>query len=422
MTTMNTPTATLQIDRDDLIRMMDTVSVFGATPAGGLDRQTASVADGEARTWLMQEFQAAGLQTLIDSVGNMFGVLSVAGPDADIVLAGSHLDSQPNGGRFDGTYGVVAAVAAVRAVGEMLSSTGQRATKNLAVVNWTNEEGARFAPSLLGSNVFVGQLDSQTARSATDAKGVTLGAALDAIGFSGTDPAPKNIDSYLEVHIEQGPYLENGNKRIGVVEGNWGTVKFEIEFIGKSAHTGPTPMAERRDPLLPAAALILFTRGLSDETGGQLLSSIARIDVSPNSTNVVPDRVRLFAELRDTDGARLATARRRFEDKVRDLGENGIQSTLKCVVDRPAGEFDASLAAMIEDSAKAAALPSMRMRTVAGHDAVTLARFMPSALMFVPSTDGISHNEAEYTRPEDLVAGADVLAGVLARLVVATAD
>lgn len=411
----------LQIDRAHFTQMMDEVSVFGATPAGGLDRQTASVADGEARRWLMDIFQAEGLDTLIDPVGNMFGVLNLAGPDAEVVLTGSHLDSQPKGGRFDGTYGVVAAVAAVRAVKEAISKSTLTATKNLAVVNWTNEEGARFAPSLLGSNVFIGKLDVQSARMAADAKGVTLGDALDAIGFAGTDKAPKKVHSYLEVHIEQGPYLEADKKSIGVVEGNWGTAKYEVDFHGKSAHTGPTPMAERRDPLLSTAELILFVRKLSDETDGQLLSSIARIDVMPNSTNVVPERVRVFVELRDTDGPRLTNARNRLEDKVRALGQNDIRSTLKCVVDRPAGEFDENLVALIEDVAKAASISSMRMRTVAGHDAVSLAQVLPSAMLFVPSQDGVSHNEAEFTRPEDLHTGADVLAGVLARLVVADA-
>ncbi|MEX0694771.1 MAG: hydantoinase/carbamoylase family amidase, partial [Rhodospirillales bacterium] len=258
--------SSLQIDRDHFDRMMDEVSVFGATPAGGLDRQTASIADGEARRWLLEQFQAAGLKTLIDPVGNMFGILELAGPDADIVLAGSHLDSQPKGGRFDGAYGVVAAVAAARAVKQAMSGSAHPATKNLAVVNWTNEEGARFAPSLLGSHVFTGKLDIQSARSATDAKGVTLGDALDAIGFAGTDDAPRNIHSYLEIHIEQGPFLEAEKKSIGVVEGNWGTAKYEVDFHGKSAHTGPTPMAERRDPLVPVAELILFVRMLSDET------------------------------------------------------------------------------------------------------------------------------------------------------------
>jgi beta-ureidopropionase / N-carbamoyl-L-amino-acid hydrolase len=412
------PQNSLQISREHFLQMMEDVSVFGATPAGGLDRQTASAADGEARRWLMQQFHDAGMQTLIDPVGNMFGMLTLADPDADIVLAGSHLDSQPNGGRFDGAYGVVAALAATRAVGQSFTRTGQRATKNLAVVNWTNEEGARFAPSLLGSHVFIDKLDIQTARSATDAKGITLAAALDDIGFTGTDTAPKNIHCYLEVHIEQGPHLENEGKCIGIVEGNWGTVKYEVEFQGQSAHTGPTPMSERRDPLLPAAELILFVRALSDEEGGMLLSSIARIDVMPNSTNVVPERVRVFAELRDADGGRLAKARRRFEDKVMALNDHGIRSTLKCVVDRPAGEFDAGLACLIEEVAKDNGYPSMRMRTIAGHDAVAVAKVLPSAMLFVPSADGVSHNEAEYTRPEDLIAGADVLAGVLARLVV----
>ncbi|MDA1090973.1 MAG: Zn-dependent hydrolase [Proteobacteria bacterium] len=408
-------TTTVVVDGDEVRRLMAEVSVFGATPAGGLHRLTASRADGEARAWLRAYLTENGFRVLVDAVGNMFGILDLAGPDAPLVLAGSHLDSQPFGGRFDGAYGVVAAAVAVRAAGDA-AKDGGRHTCNLGVVNWTNEEGARFAPSLLGSNVFAGKLDAAVGLAARDAAGVTLGEALAEIGFAGTDAAPGNVTHYLEVHIEQGPNLEKAGKRIGVVEGNWGTVKFEAEFVGKAAHTGPTPMAERRDALLPAAELITFVRRLSDETGGALLSSIGRLDVSPNSTNVVPERVRVFVELRDADGERLAAARFRLEEKIVALAQSGIKCELRCVVDRPAGSFNAMLADVIDAAAADCGYPSMRLRTVAGHDAVALSSVLPSAMLFVPSVAGISHNEAEFTRDDDLVAGAEVLAGSLARL------
>jgi N-carbamoyl-L-amino-acid hydrolase len=405
----------IPVDGQSVLRMMSEVSAFGATPAGGLHRLTASAADGKARRWLKDQLAAAGCRVRVDAVGNMFGIFELAGPDAPVVLAGSHLDSQPFGGRYDGAYGVIAALAAAQAVATS-AAEGGGPTKNVGVVNWTNEEGARFAPSLLGSNVFAGLLDPATALSSTDGDGISLGHALAEIGFAGVDPAPANVIGYLEAHIEQGPYLENAGKPIGVVEGNWGTAKYEVTFHGRAAHTGPTPMAERRDALLPAAELVTFMRALSDETGGALLSSIGRLDVSPNSTNVVPEKVRVFAELRDADGARLAAARQRLEEKVRILGRGGIRVELACPVDRPAGSFDAGLAAVIEDAAGTCGHAAMRLRTVAGHDAVALSRVLPSAMLFVPSAAGISHNEAEFTADVDLIAGAEVLAASLGHL------
>jgi N-carbamoyl-L-amino-acid hydrolase len=405
------------IDTALLGRLMDEVSRFGATPGGGLCRLSADAEDGAARTWLRKTMTDAGFTVTVDRVGNMFGVLDLAGPDAPLVLAGSHLDSQPFGGRYDGAYGVVAAVAAALALGAAARGAGARPSRNVGVVNWTNEEGARFAPSTMGSAVFAGRLDADAALDARDAKGATLKDALAIIGFLGTDKPPANVAAYLEAHIEQGPHLERAGRTIGVVEGNWGTAKYEVEFTGRAAHTGPTPMVERRDALLPAAELILLVRALSDGTGGKLLSSVGRMDVSPNSTNVVPEKARLFVEFRDIDGARLAGVCDKFEEKTRALARPGIALGLRRTVDRKPGEFDSSLRDLIAAEAAALGHQPMRLHTVAGHDAVALAPALPSAMLFVPSKDGVSHNEAEFTRPEHLLAGAQVLAQVLARLV-----
>ncbi|MCW5729963.1 MAG: Zn-dependent hydrolase [Alphaproteobacteria bacterium] len=405
------------IDRKLLDRLIAEVSAFGATSGGGLNRLCASPEDGAARDWLKRLLAAHGCRVLVDRVGNMFGLLDLAGPHAPLVLAGSHLDSQPHGGRYDGAYGVVAAAVAAFAVAAMARRADRAPRCNLAVVNWTNEEGARFAPSTLGSNVYAGRLDPAAALAATDAGGITLGAALAAIGYAGTDEAPLQPLAYLEAHIEQGPHLEKQGKTIGVVEGNWGTVKYEVTCQGRAAHTGPTPMRERRDALLPAAALVLFVRELSDETGGALLSSVGRIDVTPNSTNVVAASARIFVEFRAVEASMLARACARFEDRARALEGDGIRLAVQRTVDRAPGRFDARLARLIEQEAGARGLASMRLHTIAGHDAVPLAAMLPSAMLFVPSAGGISHNEAEFTRPEDLQAGADVLAGALARLV-----
>ncbi len=405
------------VDPALLSRLMDEVSKFGATPAGGLCRLSASAEDGDARNWLRKVLADSGFRVTVDRVGNMFGILDLAGPDAPVMLAGSHLDSQPFGGRYDGAYGVVAAIVAAMALGAATRGGTVRPTHNIGVVNWTNEEGARFAPSTMGSAVFAGRLKADTALGARDAKGVTLKDALAAIGFLGADKPPANVAAYIEAHIEQGPHLERAGRTIGVVEGNWGTAKYEVEFTGRAAHTGPTPMAERRDALLPAAELILFVRALSDGTGGKLLSSSARLDVAPNSTNVVPEKVRLFVEFRDIDSARLAGVCGKFEEKTRGLDSPGIAVDLCRTVDRKPAEFDPKLRDLIAAEAAACGHQLLRLHTVAGHDAVALAAALPSAMLFVPSKDGVSHNEAEFTRPEHLLAGAQVLARALARLI-----
>jgi N-carbamoyl-L-amino-acid hydrolase len=406
----------LNVSPELLGQLMDELSTFGATAGGGLHRLTASADDGKARNWLSNKFKEYGFRSYTDSVGNMFGVLECSGPDAPILFSGSHLDSQPFGGRYDGAFGVVAALISVRTLSQWFETENIRPQYNLGVVNWTNEEGARFAPSLLGSKVFAGSLDEHEALSIQDSDGIELRTALKDIGFAGADKPPKNIAGYIEVHIEQGPALEQAGKKIGVVEGNWGTAKYQITFEGKATHTGPTPMSARIDALLPVASLILFMRKLSDETDGELLTSVGRLDIEPNSTNVVAGRVKLYAELRDIDSERLKKARDRLEEQVKALTTDGIQSTLKCVVDRPVGQFDPKLTDVIEKAAESCGYSSMRLHSVAGHDAVAISGVVPSAMIFVPSTDGLSHNENEFTADEDLLAGANVLAQALGLL------
>jgi N-carbamoyl-L-amino-acid hydrolase len=400
-----------------LHRWLDAAACFGHTPAGGVCRLAASREDGAARDWLRARLEEEGFRVAVDAIGNMFGVLDLAGPGAPCVFTGSHLDSQPTGGRYDGAYGVIGGIEAALAVRHLVATRHGRPTRNLAVVNWTNEEGARFAPSTLGSVVFAGLVDLDVALSSVDADGLTLGEALAAIGYRGTDAPPQNVAAYVELHIEQGPELKRHGRTIGVVEGNWGTVKYVVEITGEAAHTGSTPMAKRRDALLPAAELVLFCRRLSDQTGGALLSSVGRLDIEPNSTNVVAGRVRLFVEFRDIGPGQLTAACAAFEAKAHTLSTPGVSVALTRTVNRHAGAFDAALRDLIEDVARDYAYPTLRLHTIAGHDAIPLKARCPSGMIFVPSADGVSHNEAEFTAPKDLEAGVEVLAGVLWRLV-----
>ncbi len=405
------------IDARRLQGWLTELGAIGATAGGGVCRLSASAEDGLARDWFRERLIELGLKVSVDAVGNMYGVAEIAGPDAPLVLTGSHLDSQPSGGRYDGAYGVLAGLEALLAVRGAAASGKLQAKCNIAVVNWTNEEGARYSPSTLGSAVYAGIADTEFAQSRTDGQGVTLGEALAQIGYRGSAEPPRGAAAYVELHIEQGPELERMGKTIGVVEGNWGTAKYVAEIEGRAAHTGPTPMGERRDALLPAAELVLYCRQLSDATGGALLSSVGRLDVLPNSTNVVPALVRLFAEFRAVDPAMLDEACNQFEARAAALSSDLVPVRMTRTVNRHAGSFDAGLRDLIEAAAADCGFGSLRLSTVAGHDAISLKAVCPSAMIFVPSAGGVSHHESEFTRPEDLAAGATVLAATLSRLV-----
>lgn len=398
---------------DALHQLLDEIAQFGRTAKGGLNRLAASAEEGAARDALCAWLRERGFDIRVDRVGNLFALMQCAGADAPWVLAGSHLDSQPFGGRYDGAYGVIGSCIAA----DRIRSAGGPRRRNLAVVSWTNEEGARFAPSLLGSGVYAGQHEADFALSRRDAAGTSLGEALAAIGYAGTGEGPRNPACYIELHIEQGPELERAGATIGVVEGNWGTVKTIARFQGRAAHTGPTAMAERRDALLAAGHAIIACRRISDRTGGILLSSVGRLDIEPNSTNIVAGAVNLYAEFRAADAAMLGDACAAFEsDAAKAAHDAAVTLSLERVTDRPAGGFDPALRDLIESVAKAQGFRTLRLSTVAGHDSISLRKRCPTAMIFVPSVGGVSHNEAELTQPADLAAGVDVLEGVLRRL------
>ncbi|MBB2903353.1 N-carbamoyl-L-amino-acid hydrolase [Kineococcus radiotolerans] len=393
------------------------LSAIGATPAGGVDRQAATAADGMARRWFIDWLRRNDLYSRVDQVGNVFGTADLV-PGADHVLMGSHLDSQPLAGRFDGAYGVLAAAYAVRAVAAQVASGEIEARYNLTVVNWFNEEGSRFQPSLMGSSVYTGAASAQDVLATTDETGATVGEALQAIGFLGSEPAP-TAACYAEVHIEQGRVLERLSTDIGVVEENWAARKYEVVVHGAQGHTGATAMADRRDALVTASRLVCLVRDLVEEyPDGALLSAVGRLTVLPNSPVVVPREVSFHLDLRSHDATLLeeahTTLMARFEETA---GRGGVDLEFRRATLRPSTPFPAAGVDLVEQVAKEAGASTHRMRTMAGHDAVALNAVVPTVLMFVPSVDGISHHEAELTRDEDLLRGVDVLTGVCARLV-----
>lgn len=398
---------------DDLISLLDRFARIGATPAGGVHRLTGSAEDGEARCLFAGEAAARGATVHVDPVGNMFATFATAPGAGTTVLVGSHLDSQPTGGRFDGALGVLAGLAAAT---ELVREGGAR--HNLTVVNWTNEEGARFQPSLTGSAVFAGTCPAAVALALRDRIGRTLGAELTAIGFRGAAEFPLTPVRALELHVEQGAGLEDCGVQIGAVTGSWAARKLTIAFLGEAAHTGPTPMPRRRDALRAAARAITAFHDLLEAAaqGAVLHWSAAKIVAEPDSPNVVAARVTVWFEIRSPDLALAAAVGDHFLAAIAP-GLAGAGIGLEIVADEGRAGMALDPAGVAATCAVAAelGLSAMPMQTITGHDALALAARMPSTLVFVPSVGGLSHNEAELTHPADLRNGQAVVTALLRR-------
>ncbi|WP_255721648.1 Zn-dependent hydrolase [Lichenibacterium dinghuense] len=402
---------------DDIHGLLARFARFGATPGGGVTRLCASPADGEARGLFAALLAEAGAVVTTDGVGNQFGRFPLAGIEgAALVMAGSHLDSQMRAGRLDGALGVAAALDVGRGL-MARKRDGARFDADFCAVNWTNEEGARFRPSLLGSGAYAGHHDAAFALSRLDDDGVSLGDALEAIGHRGRDVAPAMAACYLELHVEQGSVLEDDGATIGVVSRNWGALKIEAVFEGEQAHTGPTRMGRRRDALLAAAHAVTAARALADRWPGRLHTSVGRLLVEPNSPNVVPARVSLSLEVRSADDAVLAEAGIRADALlVSAAGAAGVGLTVAVRSERPIRALPDVVCDLVALCAETAGHRMIRMDTVAGHDALSLLGRCPVGLIFVPSIDGIAHNEREATKAADLDAGRDVLLAAADRL------
>jgi N-carbamoyl-L-amino-acid hydrolase len=392
-------------------------SRIGSTGDGGVHRVEATPANGEARRQLVAWMKADGFTVRIDRVGNIFGLLELAGPGAPWALAGSHIDSQPYGGRFDGAYGVIAALEAAAALRDEFARSGATPKLNLAVAAFAGEEGARFK-TLLGSRAFAGVTPIETVLADKDVSGVSLRDALDAIGFLGDDAAPPLPAAYVELHVECGSQLEAQGARLGVFERWWGAHKLDVTFLGEAAHTGPTPMAKRRDALYAAAQVIAGVRHLADAAPvGALHTSVGKLVVSPNSPNVVPSAVTASVELRSPKGEVMAAARDRLMEMV-SVACATARATYRIERDelRRPGRFDEPLASLAREIVRPFGFEPMAVETLPGHDAVTLAAFCPVLMLTVPSRNGLCHHPDEWTAPEDLALGAAWLHGVMRRL------
>ncbi|GAA4616920.1 M20 family metallo-hydrolase [Saccharopolyspora hordei] len=385
------------------------VARIGATPAGGVERQAATPEDREVRDWFAAFAARRGWPVRVDSIGNMFALVEWR-PGADFVLVGSHMDSQPLGGRFDGAYGVIAALHAADRIATRVAQGAPPPEHNLAVVNWFNEEGSRFAPSIMGSSVFAGLMDEQEMLQVTDRDGVTVAEALDAIGYRGTDERPTPV-AYAEIHIEQGPVLEREGIPLGAVDCSWYTQKLDVEVLGEQSHTGATAMADRRDALVAASEVVLLVHDVTEEFEPEsMVSSVGYLTLEPNSPIVVPRRVHLVADLRANRPEIVQQARDLLLERIAEVArKRDLTIDVRDFDVRPVQRFPEEGLELSEKVAAELGAGIRRINTMAGHDSVAMNRIVPSVMLFVPSVDGVSHCEREFTTDEQMVVGVDAL-------------
>lgn len=410
---------------DLFLKNFHEVSQIGATAGGGVHRQAATAEDKLTRDWFARYASQQGWNLEIDQIGNMFALVKlVEDPAASAILVGSHLDSQPNGGRFDGAYGVIASLHAAASVQRAVAAGDLIVSHNLIVVNWFNEEGGRFAPSLMGSAVYAGKMDLTQMLSVTDVDGITVKQALEGIGYRTDSKGPQNIAGYAEIHIEQGRILEREAVQLGVVDSSWYTQKLDIEVLGEQSHTGATAMADRRDALVGASHVILAMEKITEQFAPEtLVSSVGQVTVEPNSPIVVNSRVHMVADLRANDPRIVQEARQILLEKFKTLSnELNLEIVAEDFDIRPNLYFPLEGVELAEKVAADLGQPVRRMQTMAGHDSVSMNTVAPSVMLFVPSENGISHCEREYTSDEDMAAGLRWLTGVISEMLQGALD
>ena len=402
--------ADLRVDGARLWQSLMDLARIGGTEKGGVCRLALTDLDRQGRDLFVRWATEAGCEVRVDAIGNIFARRSGRDNSLPAVMTGSHIDTQPTGGKFDGNYGVLAGLEVLRT----LNDAGLQTDAPLELAVWTNEEGSRFVPVMMGSGVYAGAFTLEHALSQQDRDGVSVQQALHGIGYDGkaaVPPAqPGGVGAYFEAHIEQGPVLEAADTVIGVVTAALGQRWYDIVLTGVEAHAGPTPMPLRRDALLAASELVLAVNQIALAHAPNARGTVGWMDVFPNSRNVIPGRVRMTVDLRAADDATLSamdTALRAAADAA--AAARGVTAQVEQVVYFPPQPFAPALVQSVREGAQALSMSAMDVVSGAGHDAVYLARVAPAAMIFVPCKDGISHNEIEDARPEHLEAGCNVL-------------
>ena len=400
---MNSPT----IDGQRLWQSLMDMAQHGATAKGGVCRLALTDIDKAGRDQFVEWCREAGMSIRVDKVGNIFARREGRLSDAKPVVTGSHLDSQPTGGKFDGVYGVLAGLEVVRSLNDKAITTDAP----IEVAVWTNEEGSRFSPAMMGSGVYGGAFTLEEILDKRDGDGLRFGDELARIGYAGDlDPTDHDFGAYFEAHIEQGPILEKAELPIGVVTHAQGQRWHEITVTGVESHAGPTPMAVRKDALVGAAKIIQEVNEIGHAFQPGACATVGYIESRPNSRNVIPGSVFLTTDLRHPEDDRLTEMDSRMKSFCADLeAEAGLKIEITDFWYFPPTPFDAALLDMVRRGTEVHGLPSQEIISGAGHDAVYVSRRVPTAMVFTPCEDGISHNEIENAKPEDLEAGCNVL-------------
>lgn len=396
----------MRINAIRLLNALAELASIGALPGGGVERLAFTPEDLRGRDYVAARLRAVGLEPRIDAIGNLFAIRPGTDPDAAVVLVGSHTDTVGNAGRFDGALGVLAAVEILT----RLQEEGVETRHPVGMVSFVNEEGVRFMPDMMGSLYVRGDLDTETVRSIAGTDGTTIGENLDQLAMAGSDTLiGLPLRAFLELHIEQGPELEGLNLQVGAVSGVQGLRWMEVSLEGRANHAGTTPMAQRQDAGLVAAQITTSVRALTARNPG-LRGTVGRVTLSPNLINVIPARVTLTVDLRHPDQAPLDAAVEQVKADIAGLAaEEGVGVQISETASAPAVEFDREVVASILAGMNSLDLEPHTLISGAGHDAQIMARHCPSAMVFVRSRDGISHNPREFTSDGDCVAGAEVL-------------
>jgi len=404
---MKQPASNLQIDSARLWDTIHETAKFGATPKGGVRRLTLGPEDKLVRDWFRGACEAAGLEVRVDTLGSMFGLRRGRNMTKPPIGLGSHLDTQPTGGKFDGVLGTLAALEVVRT----LNDAGIETEVPICIVNWTNEEGSRFAPAMMASAAYVGDFTTDDILARKDAEGVTVAEALDRIGYCGkTVVGTQKFSGFVELHIEQGPILEAEGKTIGVVDSGQGVLWYDGKITGFESHAGSTPMALRRDALATLAEIVLAVEAIARKHSPNAVGTIGEAVIANPSRNVIPGEIAFTVDCRSADAAIMDALDKELRAAATEIaGRRKVDVTLDLVWRKPPTHFDARLVDAVENAAKSLGYSSRRITSGAGHDACNLNTVMPAAMVFVPCKDGVSHNELEDATQADCAAGANVL-------------
>lgn len=402
----------LHINGERLWQSLMDLAKIGATAKGGVCRIALTDRDREGRDLVCSWLRDAGCTISVDAIGNIFARRPGKNNELPPVVSGSHIDTQPTGGKFDGNYGVLSALELVRTMNDHNIQTEHP----FEVAIWTNEEGTRFTPVMMGSGVFAGAFTLDHALAQKDIDGKTVGDELQRIGYAGDLPAGKPFAAYFEAHIEQGPILEDADNTIGVVTGALGLRWYDVVVTGQDSHAGPTPMQLRRDSMLAAARIVEEVNRIAFAHQPAGRGTVGFMQVKPNSRNVVPGEVRLSVDLRHAEKPELDAMEAEMRAACAKLAERGgVGIDIKCVTDYPPLKFDTDLVGGVRSSTQKLGYRHMDIVSGAGHDACYVARVAPTAMIFVPCEAGISHNEIENADPAHLEAGANVLMSAVVR-------